>query len=152
MGAGLPLRPDFGSGTYAGGPFGMPYITVPDSQPKLPVSFYYDTESDKGPYPVPLNAAIEGGSASTGDRHVIAIETGSCTLYEMFAAYPQTASWIAGSGAIYNLRSNALRPDTWTSADAAGLPILPGLLRYEDIVAGEVRHAIRVVATQTQMK
>jgi hypothetical protein len=128
----------------------MPFILVPPTQTKYPATFYYQEESDPGPYAVPLTAPIEGGSASTGDRHAIAIDTGNCILYELFAAYPQAASWKAGGGAIFDLRSNALRPYGWTSADAAGLPIMPGLVRYDEIVAGEVRHALRVVAGQTQ--
>ncbi|HTS47475.1 MAG TPA: hypothetical protein VMH05_06000, partial [Bryobacteraceae bacterium] len=150
IGAGSHLHPDFGSGLYNGEPIGIPYVTVPGSQTKYPVSFTYASESDPGPYPVPLNAPIEGGSSSSGDRHVIAIDTSNCILYELYAAYPQSASWQAGSGAIFNLLSNALRPSTWTSADAAGLPIFPGLVRYEEIVSGTIRHAIRFTVPQTQ--
>lgn len=150
MGSGLPLRPDFGSGYWSGGLFGMPFVKVRGTQTKYPATFTYASESDPGPYAVPLDAPIEGGSASTGDRHAIAIDTDNCILYELFAAYPQAASWKAGGGAIFDLRSHALRPATWTSADAAGLPIMPGLIRYDEIVAGEVRHALRVVASQTQ--
>jgi hypothetical protein len=144
-----PVHPDFGAGLYAGGPIGIPFITVPGTQTKYPVTFQYASESDPGPYAVPLNAPIEGGSASTGDRHAIAIDTSNCILYELYYAFPQTASWTAGSGAIYNLQSNALRPATWTSADAAGLPIFPGLVRYDEILAGEIRHAIRFTVPQT---
>lgn len=150
MGSALPLRSDFGSGTYAGGLFGMPYVKVPGTQTKYPVTFRYYQESDPGPYPMPLNAPIQGGSSSSGDRHAIALDTTNCMLYELFGAFPQATSWSAGSGAVFNLKSNALRPDGWTSADAAGLPIFPGILRYDEIAAGEVRHAIRVVASQTQ--
>ena len=121
------LHPDFGSGTYDGEPIGIPYIGVPGTQTKYPASFTYQSESDPGPYAIPLNAPIEGGSASSGDRHVISIDTDNCILYEIYAAYPQAASWQGGSGAIFNLLSDALRPATWTSADAAGLPIFPGL-------------------------
>ena len=107
-------------------------------------------ESDPGPYAVPLNAPIEGGSSSTGDRHVIAIDTTNCILYELYAAYPQSASWEAGSGAIFNLKSNKLRPAGWTSADAAGLPIFPGLVRYDEVLTGAIHHAIRLTIPQTQ--
>ena len=96
------------------------------------------------------NAPIEGGSQSTGDRHAISVDTTNCVLYELYAAYPQTASWAAGSGAIFNLLSNALRPSGWTSTDAAGLPVFPGLVRYDEIAAGEIRHAIRFTVPQTQ--
>jgi len=150
IGASSPVHPDFGSGTYDGGPIGIPFITVPGTQTKYPVTFDYADESDPGPYAVPLNAPIEGGSASTGDRHAIAIDTDHCILYELYAAYPQAASWNAGSGAIYNLQSNALRTASWTSADAAGLPIFPGLVRYDEIVTGEIRHAIRFTVPKTQ--
>ena len=102
----------------------------------MPVSFEYASQSDPGPYPIPRNAPIEGGPASDGDRHVIVIDDAACKLYELFAAYPQGGgtSWEAGSGAVFDLRSNALRPDYWTSADAAGLPIYPGLVRYDEVV------------------
>jgi len=150
IGASSPVHPDFGSGLWDGGPIGIPFVTVPGSQTKYPATFTYQSESDTGPYAIPLNAPIEGGSASTGDRHAIAIDTNNCILYEIYAAYPQAASWQGGSGAIYNLLSDALRPATWTSADAAGLPIFPGLVRYDEIVAGEIRHAIRFTVPQTQ--
>ena len=143
------LHPDFGT-VYDGAPNGIPYVTVPGSQTKYPATFGYSDESDPGPYPVPLNAPIEGGSQSTGDRHVIAIDTTNCILYEMYAAYPQADSWEAGSGAIFDLRSNALRPAGWTSADAAGLPIFPGLVRYDEVLAGAINHAIRLTVPQTQ--
>jgi hypothetical protein len=145
-----PVHADFGAGLYNGGPIGIPYITVPADQTKYPVTFTYADESDKGPYAIPLTAPIEGGAQSTGDRHALAIDTGNCILYELYAAYPQTASWTAGSGAIFNLLSNALRPSGWTSTDAAGLPVFPGLLRYDEVAAGEIRHAIRFTVPQTQ--
>jgi hypothetical protein len=150
IGSGAGLKADFGSGLWDGGPIGIPYVTVTGSQTKYPVSFEYDDESDPGPYATPLNAPIEGGSQSDGDRHVISIDTTNCILYELFAAYPGSNSWDAGSGAIYDLNSNALRPDTWTSADAAGLPIFPGLVRYDEILAGEINHAIRFTVPQTR--
>ena len=150
IGAGSPLHPDFGSGLYNGGPIGIPFITVPGTQTTYPASFLYATESDPGPYAIPLNAPIEGGNNSTGDRHVISIDINNCILYEMYNAFPQTASWKADSGAIFNLGSNALRTVSWTSADAAGLPIFPGLVRYDEIAAGEIRHALRFTVPQTQ--
>jgi hypothetical protein len=150
IGPSSPLHPDFGSGTYNGEPIGIPYVTVPGSQTKYPATFTYQSESDPGPYAIPLNAPIEGGSSSTGDRHVIAVDTDNCILYEIYDAFPQAASWQGGSGAIFNLTSDALRPAGWTSADAAGLPIFPGLVRYEEIVSGAIRHAIRFTVPQTQ--
>jgi hypothetical protein len=150
IGATTGVHADFGSGLWDGGPIGIPFITVPGTQAKYPVSFDYPDESDAGPYAVPLNAPIEGGSASTGDRHAISVDVDNCILYELYAAYPQTASWKAGSGAIFNLLSNNLRVATWTSADAAGLPIFPGLVRYDEIAAGEIRHALRFTVPKTQ--
>jgi hypothetical protein len=150
IGPSSPLHPDFGSGTYNGEPIGIPYVTVPGSQTKYPATFTYQSESDPGPYAIPLNAPVEGGSSSTGDRHVIAVDTDNCILYEIYDGFPQAASWQGGSGAIFNLSSDALRPAGWTSADAAGLPIFPGLVRYEEIVSGAIRHAIRFTVPQTQ--
>lgn len=150
IGSSVSLHADFGSGLYDGAPIGIPFITVPGYETKYPVTFQYADESDPGPYAIPLNAPIEGGSSSTGDRHTIAIDTDNCILYELYAAYPQTASWQAGSGVIFNLNSNALRPAGWTSADAAGLPIFPGLVRYDEVAAGEIQHAIRLTVPQTQ--
>jgi hypothetical protein len=144
------LHPDFGSGTYAGAPIGIPFVDVPGTQPKYTATFTYQSESDPGPYAIPLNAPIEGGSSSSGDRHALSVDTDNCILYELYAAYPQANSWKAGSGAIFNLNSNALRPDTWTSTDAAGLPVFPGLLRYDEVASGEIRHAIRFTAPNTQ--
>jgi len=151
IGASKGVHPDFGSGTWAGGPIGIPYVVVAGSQPKVQISFDYADESDPGPYPLPPDAPIEGGSASTGDRHVLAVDRDTCTLYETFSSYPQAdGSWTAGSGAVFNLRSNALRPSGWTSADAAGLPILPGLVRYDEVASGEIRHALRFTVPQTR--
>jgi hypothetical protein len=144
------LHPDFGSGLYNGGPIGIPYSIAPASQPTVPISFDYADESDPGPYPIPPNAPIEGGAQSDGDRHVLVVQSGTCKLYEMYASYPQAGGWHAGSGAVWNLRSNALRPRGWTSADAAGLPILPGLVRYDEIAAGVIAHAIRFTVSRTQ--
>src|SRR5262249_12269222 len=144
------VHADFGAGMWDGGPIGIPFITVPGTQTKYNAAFLYADESDNGPYAVPLNAPIEGGSASTGDRHAIAIDTDNCILYELYRAFPQSSSWKADSGAIFDLKSHALRPATWTSADAAGLPIFAGLVRYDEILAGEIRHAIRFTVSQTQ--
>jgi hypothetical protein len=144
------LHPDFGSGLYNGGPIGIPYIVAPSSQAGAPVNFDYASESDPGPYPIPPNAPIEGGAQSSGDRHVLVVQSGTCKLYEMFTAYPQGGGWRAGSGAVWNLRSNALRPRGWTSADAAGLPILPGLARYDEVAAGVITHAVRFTVSRTQ--
>lgn len=151
IGANRTLHPDFGSGLWNGGPIGIPFITVRSSQAKVAVTFEYADESDPGPYPVPTNAPIEGGPNSSGDRHVLLLEQDNCKLYELFSSYPQSdGSWTAGSGAIFDLKSHALRPDGWTSADAAGLPILPGLVRYDEVASGEIRHAIRFTAPQTR--
>jgi hypothetical protein len=149
IGPTLHLHADFGSGLWDGAPIGIPFVTVPGSQTKYPVTFQYSDESDPGPYAVPLSAPIEGGSTSTGDRHAIAVDTDNCILYELYSAFPQTASWQAGSGVIFNLNGNTLRPAGWTSADAAGLPIFPGLVRYDEVAAGEIQHAIRLTVPQT---
>lgn len=152
VGANVTLHPDFGSGLYQGAPMGIPYVVVPGSQAKLPVAFTYREESEAGPYPIPPDPPIEGGPDSKGDRHILMLDRDNCVLYELFAAYPPAGEqgWRAGSGAIFDLKSNALRPDGWTSADAAGLPILPGLVRYDEVAAGEIRHAIRLTVPQTR--
>lgn len=143
MGLSSPLHPDFGA-NYNGGPFGIPYEVVDDTTPKVPIVAQYADQSDPGPYPLPPNPPIEGGAASTGDRHVLLIDRDNSTLYEMWNTYPQAHSYQCGSGAIFNLKSNALRPAGWTSADAAGLPIFPGLVRYDEVVGrGVITHAIR---------
>jgi hypothetical protein len=145
VGTDAALKADFGSGTWDGGPIGIPYVVVPGSQEKVPVTFAYDDESDPGPYPIPADPPIEGGPDADGDRHVIVVDEGACRLYELYAAHPAGGGrWTAGSGAVWDLRSNALRPAGWTSADAAGLPILPGLVRYDEVAAGKVEHAIRM--------
>ncbi len=143
------LHPDFGT-EWDGAPIGIPYVVV-SGVPSVPVTFDYADESDPGPYPIPADAPIEGGAAGDGDRHVLALDKDSCTLYELFYAFPQgDGSWHAGSGAVFNLNDNALRPAGWTSADAAGLPILPGLVRYDEVQAGEIAHAIRFTAARTR--
>ncbi len=150
IGAAKTMHADFGT-VYNGAPNGIPFIVVTGSQPRVAVSFDYADESDPGPYPVPPDAPIEGGPSSTGDRHVLVVDRDGGKLYELFAAYPNAdGSWHAGSGAIFDLDGNALRPAGWTSADAAGLPILPGLVRYEEVVAGEIPHALRFTAPQTR--
>ncbi len=144
------LHPDFGA-NWNGGPFGIPYIVVSGGQPRVAVTFDYDDESDPGPYPIPPDAPIEGGPGATGDRHVLIVDRDNWKLYELFAAYPGAGgSWHAGSGAIFDLGSNALRPAGWTSADAAGLPILAGLVRYDEVEAGAIRHALRFTVSRTR--
>jgi hypothetical protein len=145
------LHPDFGSGLWDGGPIGIPFDVVSKKTPRTRVSFDYADESDKGPYPIPKTVHIEGGRTSSGDRHAILIDRSACKLYELYALYPKAGGgWKAGSGAIWNLRTNALRPAGWTSADAAGLPILPGLVRYDEVAAGAINHAIRFTVSRTQ--
>jgi hypothetical protein len=146
------VHADFGSGLYDGGPIGIPYTTVGKAQRRVPVSFDYADESDKGPYPLPANAPIEGGAKSNGDRHVVVVDRDACRLYELYDAHPLAggARWRAGSGAIFDLRSSKQRPKGWTSADAAGLPILPGLARPDDLRAGSIDHALRFTAPRTR--
>jgi hypothetical protein len=145
------VHADFGSGLWDGGPIGIPFVVVPGDQPKVPVSFDYDDESDPGPYPIPDNPPIEGGPDADGDRHILMLDADNHTLYELYYAWPNgDGTWSAGSGAIYDLTDNSLRPETWTSADAAGLPILPGLVRYDEVASGEIRHAIRFTVSQTR--
>lgn len=151
MGHDTTLHPDFGSGEWDGGPIGIPY-TVTSSGAVSPavISFYYPDDSDPGTYFIPPDPQIEGGPNADGDRHILLIDTAICTLSEIYDAYPDGAGWEAGSGAVWDLNGYELRPEEWTSADAAGLPILPGLVRYEEIAAGEIRHAIRFTVEETQ--
>jgi hypothetical protein len=150
IGGSTGLHPDFGT-VYNGAPNGIPFVIVPGSQPRVPVTFTYADESDPGPYPIPPSAPIEGGPGSTGDRHVLVLDSGACKLYELYSAYPNVdGSWNAGSGATWSLLSDALRPAGWTSADAAGLPLLPGLVRYDEVAAGHIGHALRFTAAVTQ--
>lgn len=157
IGANTSLHPDFGA-FYLGAPIGIPYVVAPSNQPMVGISFFpppngYQDESDRGPMPIPPDAPVEGGNSSTGDRHVLVVREGECTLYELFNAHKQPDnSWRVSSSAIFDLKSNALRPEGWTSADAAGLPILPGLVRYDEVKSGEIRHAIRFAAAVTQRK
>jgi len=137
---------DFGSGVWDGGLIGIPYNIVAGSAvPKYEAEFYYPDESDAGPYPIPDNPNIEAG----GDRHILTVDTETCTLYEIYDAEFDNGQWSGGSGAIWDLNSNALRPETWTSADAAGFAILPGLVRYDEIAAGAINHALRFTAEDT---
>jgi hypothetical protein len=150
IGVGTGLHPDFGSGLYDGSPIGIPFDVVSKQTKRFRVKFGYADESDKGPYPIPKTVHIEGGRASTGDRHALLIDKDACKLYELYALYPKSGGWTAGSGAIWNLRSNALRPAGWTSADAAGLPIFPGLARYDEVARGMINHALRFTASRTR--
>jgi len=146
------LHPDFGT-VWNGAPNGIPYVVVSGSQPRVPVTFDYDDESDPGPYPVPADAPIEGGAGGTGDRHVLVIDRDAWKLYELYDARPVNGgqSWTAGSGAVFDLNSNTLRPAGWTSADAAGLPIFPGLVRYDEVVEQKaIRHALRFTCPVTR--
>jgi hypothetical protein len=151
-GADRGLHPDFGT-VWNGAPNGIPYVVVSGTQNRVPVTFGYADESDPGPYPVPADAPIEGGPSGTGDRHVLVIDRDNWKLYELFDARPVNggASWTAGSGAVFDLNSNALRPAGWTSADAAGLPIFPGLVRYDEVVEQKaIRHALRFTCPTTR--
>lgn len=161
IGADTRFHPDFGKPYWTGSrwaPIGIPYNIVSKNQPGKQIYFTYDSESDSGPYPVPENPLIEGllpgGDQSyDGDRHMLIVDKDNCILYEMFYSWPRNdGGWNAGSGAVFDLRSNDLRPDGWTSADAAGLPILPGLVRYEEVEAGEISHAIRFTARNSHIR
>jgi hypothetical protein len=145
------MHADFGSGLWEGGPIGIPITVVRGTQAKSRVAFEYADESDPGPYPIPKSVAIEGGRAADGDRHAVIVDRDRCRLYELFALYPKAGGgWKAGSGASWDLRSNRLRPAGWTSADAAGLPILPGLARYEEVARGRIDHALRFTVSRTR--
>jgi hypothetical protein len=154
IGAGVGVHADFGSGLWDGSRIGIPYVVVHGRQtPKSRVTFDYADESDKGPYPIPANVPIEGAPAhpNEGDRHALIVDRDTCRLYELYALQRNGARWTAGSGAIWNLRSNAVRPAGWTSADAAGLPILPGLARWDgDASTGVIRHALRFTVQRTR--
>ena len=150
IGANTSLHPDFGT-MWQGVPNGIPYIVVPANQKKVKITFTYNDESDPSPYPIPKNAPIEGGKNAQGDRHVLVLQKGPCRLFELYNAFPQNdGSWKADSGAIFDLNNNKLRPEKWTSADAAGLPILPGLLRYEEVQSGEIKHALRFTVSRSR--
>jgi hypothetical protein len=146
IGAGEHLHPDFGTNPS----YGIPYTVVGPHQPKVPISFSeFGEESNPGPYPVPANAPVEG-AGEEGDRHVLVLQSGNCRLYELYNARRSARGWEAGSGAVFNLRSNALRPEGFTSADAAGLPIFPLLVRYPEVRSGQIDHALRVTVASTQ--
>jgi hypothetical protein len=152
IGATVKLHPDFGT-VWNNVPSGIPYIVTKGADPLIPITYDYADESDSGPFPIPLDAPIEGGPDATGDRHVIVVDTAHKRLYELYSAYPKTTYWQAGSGATWDLTSNALRPAGWTSADAAGLPIFPGLVRYEEVMVKKViSHAIRFTVQNSQKK
>jgi hypothetical protein len=146
IGRDLPVHADFGSGLWQGRPIGIPYDVVRRSTRRVRVAFDYADESDRGPYPIPRGVHIEGGS----DRHAILVDRDACKLYELYALRRSAGRWSAGSGAIWSLPSNRLRPPGWTSADAAGLPILPGLARYDEVAGGAIRHALRFTAPRTR--
>jgi hypothetical protein len=158
IGADKIVHPDFAAGLNEGAPIGIPFIVVPMREPKVAIQFrnFADEqavaeESDPGPYPIPRNAPVEGGLQSKDDRHVIVVQQGSCTLYELYKAVPNAdGSWSAVSAVKFDLEGHELRKDTWTSADAAGLPIFPGLVRAEEIAAGEIKHALRFTAPRTR--
>jgi hypothetical protein len=140
------LHPDFGSGLYSGGAIGIPYDVVKKKTPRSRVTFDYADESDKGPYPIPRGVHVESGS----DRHALLVDKDACRLYELYAVARTASGWHAGSGAIWNLSSNKLRPAGWTSADAAGLPIFPGLARYDEVARGVIDHALRFTVERTR--
>jgi hypothetical protein len=146
IGARTGLHPDFGSGLWEGSPIGIPVTVVGGSQKKVRVSFEWADESDAGPYPIPANVRLEGGD----DRHAIIVDRDACRLYELYALQREGGRWRAGSGAIWSLRSNRVRPAGWTSADGAGLPILPGLARYDEVARGRIDHALRFTAEETR--
>ena len=153
IGQSVTMHPDFGSGQYQGSNIGIPYVVVPGSQGLVNINFTaYGDESDPGPMPVPGNAPIEGDpNPGSGDRHVLVLDSGNCFLYEMFSSYPNgDGTWNADSAAVWDLLTNEQRPWTWTSADAAGLPVFPGLVRYDEVAAGQIRHAIRFTLPQSR--
>ena len=150
IGLGAGVHADFGSGLYEGRPIGIPFDVVSRATPRVRVAFDYADESDRVRYPIPSSVHIEGGRASDGDRHALLLDRDTCQLYELYALYPRGGGWHAGSGAVWNLRSNVLRPAGWTSADAAGLPIFPGLARYDEVARGVIDHALRFTASRTR--
>jgi hypothetical protein len=150
IGVGVGVHPDFGSGLYDGQPIGIPFDVVSNLTKRSPVRFQYADESDKGAYPIPKTVHIEGGAQSDGDRHALLVDKDACKLYELFDLRHAGTGWSAGSGAIFDLRSNKLRPAGWTSADAAGLPILPGLARYDEVARGRIDHALRFTVQRTR--
>ncbi len=153
IGPNVGLHPDFGAGQYQGSDMGIPYVIVSSTQAPVTISFTaYGDESDPGPMPVPANASIEGDpNPGNGDRHVLVLDNSSCFLYELYSSYPNPdGSWNVGSAAVWDLTADEQRPWTWTSADAAGLPIFPGLARYDEVAAGQIQHALRFTLPQSQ--
>jgi len=150
IGLDSPVHADFGSGMWDGGPIGIPFDVVSSRTPRSRVSFQYADESDRVRYPVPRHVHIEGGSHATGDRHAILVDKRACRLYELYDLRHSARGWTAGSGAVWSLRSNHLRPAGWTSADAAGLPIFPGLARWDEVARGVIDHALRFTAPRTR--
>ncbi|HZT94077.1 MAG TPA: hypothetical protein VE985_06335, partial [Gaiellaceae bacterium] len=150
IGLDAPLHADFGSGTWDGGPIGIPFDVVSRQTRGSRVSFEYADESNRVRYPIPRHVHIEGGAHATGDRHAILVDKSSCRLYELYDLRHTSRGWTAGSGAVWNLRSNHLRPAGWTSADAAGLPIFPGLARWDEVSRGVIDHALRFTAPETR--
>lgn len=151
IGADKPLHPEFGT-FYKGAPNGIPYVVVGGDQAKVPVTFdRYGDESDNEPYPIPADAPVEGGPTGTGDRHLLILDRDNWKLYELHDYRPRNGRHIAASGAIFDLKTGGKRPDGWTSADAAGLPILPGLVRYDEVMgAGEIKHALRFTVPKSK--
>jgi hypothetical protein len=150
IGLDSPVHADFGSGTWDGGPIGIPFDVVSRKTARSRVSFEYADESDRMRYPIPRHVHIEGGASSTGDRHAILVDKSACRLYELYDLQHTSHGWTAGSGAVWSLRSNHLRPAGWTSADAAGLPIFPGLARWDEAARGTIDHALRFTAPRTR--
>jgi len=150
IGLHAPMHADFGSGTWDGGPIGIPFDVVSRNTPRSRVAFEYADESNRVRYPIPRHVHIEGGSHATGDRHAILVDKSACRLYELYDLRHTSHGWTAGSGAVWSLRSNHLRPAGWTSADAAGLPIFPGLARWDEVSRGVIDHALRFTAPQTR--
>jgi hypothetical protein len=148
-GAAVKLHPDFGWAGGTAAPYGIPYDIVGATYPRVPVALTYADESDPGPYPLGPDTTIEGGQDATGDRHALVVDADACVLYETWDTHYDPAGSHAGSGAVFDLRSNAVRPAGWTSADAAGLPVLPGLLRLDEVRVGNVDHAIRFTLSKT---
>jgi hypothetical protein len=154
IGGDTTLHADFGA-DWNGGPFGIPYVVVAGTQARVPMGFDYADESDPGPYPIPPDAPIEGGAAAGGDRHVLVVDRDAWTLWETWSTFPTPRptvdGWTAGSGAVFDLATHPARPAGWTSADAAGLPIFPGLVRYDEVVTrGEIRHALRFTVARSR--
>jgi hypothetical protein len=150
IGRGAPVHADFGSGKWDGGPIGIPFDVVSSATPTHSVRFEYSDESDHVGYPIPGGVHIEGGPRSTGDRHAILVDKSTCRLYELYNLHHTRRGWTAGSGATWSLSSDQLRPAGWTSADAAGLPIFPGLARWDEVANGVIDHALRFTAAKTR--